>query len=171
MAGRQSSNDATFYADNDEESTMTDQRPVRACAITQQYEEPPLMTLWETVPRFQGQLLQWVEGSNARDRELRRLHNVVDEDEDDLIHTLIWQDFPTIAAVEAANVALHEAHCFDEVRWWVEGWSKEPAIPTVHARLQRQREQYAEECEPDMKHYRQRMLETLQHYLITREGL
>ena len=78
---------------------MTNCQTVRACAI-QLVEDPadaPLITLWETDPRFQAALRHCEALESTRSQVDERPRCIV----------LVWQDFPTIAAVEAANAAWH----------------------------------------------------------------
>jgi hypothetical protein len=120
---------------NKEEVTMSDHRPVRACAI-QSYagEDVPryLTTLWETDPHFQEIMIQAVEGSNASRRAL-------EPDADELLSTVLWEDFPSIAAVDAANTALHQEKYLDELQRQVNGPNSPDPSNTVSQRLQNDR--------------------------------
>src|SRR2546430_17593770 len=87
---------------------MTNCQTVRACAI-QLVEDPadaPLITLWETDPRFQTALRHCEALESTRSQVDERPRCIV----------LVWQDFPTIAAVEAANAAWHKPTvCLDVI--------------------------------------------------------
>jgi hypothetical protein len=111
---------------------MTDERPVRACAIQNHAsEKPQLWTLWETDPQFQTALLQCVESYQTLDRYNFDLP---------YFNTLVWQDFPNIAAVEATNTALHNECWLDEVEFDLGHPNENPPIATMHRRLQEQRD-------------------------------
>ena len=80
---------------------MPDHRPIRACAIQEDaFEEPHLITLWETDPHRQTELAQAVAESNAIDQELATdpLYQTewaqYGNDAHGLLHALLWQDFP-----------------------------------------------------------------------------
>src|SRR5215475_8642444 len=124
---------------------MTDERPVRACAVQEHvFEKPHLWTLWETDPQFQAPLLQWVEASQALDRLCLQKsdapYEYINNFDLPYWHTLVWQDFPNMAAVEVANTALHGKHWLREVEWDLEHPNQDPPIATMHQRLQEQRE-------------------------------
>jgi hypothetical protein len=114
---------------------MTEGQPVRACAIQliEDPEEAPLITLWETDARFQGALRDCEALEHTRSRVDGRPRCLV----------LVWQDFPTLAEVEAANVALHNEQWLWEVGLQFDNPREAPPIATLHQRLQYQRDVYS----------------------------
>ena len=132
---------------------MTNCQAVRACAIQQvavpedQFiggypedvaEDQLLDTLWETDPPAQVNLQRWVHASGAIDRALDTQGTGV------RLYALVWQDFPTLAAVEAANAALHDTQWLEEADSSMQNPRPldEPSIPTWQQRLRVQRECY-----------------------------
>jgi len=114
---------------------MTNCQTVRACAI-QLVEDPadaPLITLWETDPRFQAALRHCETLESTRSQVDERPRCIV----------LVWQDFPTIAAVEAANAAWHNEQWLWEVGLQFDNPHEAPPIATLHQRLQYQRDVYS----------------------------
>ena len=114
---------------------MSDCETVCACAIQliEDPEDAPLITLWETDARFQGALRYCEALEHARSRVDGR----------PLCMVLVWQDFPTMAAVEAANVALHNEQWLWEVGLQFDDPREAPPIATLHQRLQAQRDVYS----------------------------
>jgi len=55
----------------------------------------------------------------------------------------VWQDFPTMAEVEAANVALPNEQWLWEVELQFHNPREEPPIATLHLRLQYHRDVYS----------------------------
>ena len=86
--------------------------------------------------------MAWVERSNTIDRKIIEEDESGLFDESDLLHSLIWRDFPSIAAVDAANVALHEEKYFEELERQFADPRAAPPISTVQQRVQHDREWY-----------------------------
>jgi hypothetical protein len=115
---------------------MHDQSPIRTCATFQDAgEEPQQWSLWEPDPHYQVDLIAFVAMTNAEDRALPSW----DPHEDTPMDSLVWRDFPSRAAVEAANAALHETRYFDELEEYLERDCRPPSLGTVAQRLRDQR--------------------------------
>jgi hypothetical protein len=117
---------------------MPDQRPIRACAIQEYaFEEPRLISLWETDPHFQTKMIEAVNQSNALDREIEPDPAML-EDRGGPLHAVVWQTFSIASAVATANDALHEEKFFEELEEQLDGNDGAP-IPTVQQRIQADR--------------------------------
>jgi hypothetical protein len=148
---------------------MTHGQTVRACAIQQvpvpedqcigEYaedvsEDQLLDTLWETDPPAQVNLQRWVHASGAIDRALDSQGTGI------RLYALVWQDFPTLAAVEAANAALHDKQWLEEAALSMHNPRPldAPSLPTWQQRLHVQRECYGPEFLSKARRFLERII-------------
>jgi hypothetical protein len=87
---------------------MTDHESMRSCALLELGLKPEgrLLSLWETEPEVQAAMREWVSIDQAIDQAIVLEGHIYD---------LVWRDFPTRTAVEAANAALHHERWLEDI--------------------------------------------------------